>query len=200
MEAVGRSDGTSAAAGRGRLPGPGPRGLPGQEIVPPVSPHRRESPSASTTIRVGWSGPSRNLAWAIGRADVETLVGERRTPPGRVEVERGRTRAPPKISKPRPFGSPCATREIENVPTEPLANVAVKVAMSSLSTASFSSLTSPPRWPTVTPTANGTLGREGVEDGPADTGHRAADVLPEVDHVAADVGKCATPGRRGSAS
>ena len=44
---------------------------------------------------------------------------------------------------------------MENVPTAPLAKVAVKVAMSSLSTASFSSPTSPPPCPTVTPAGTG---------------------------------------------
>ena len=61
----------------------------------------------------------------------------------------------PNTSKPSPLGRPCATLEIEKVPTEPLANLAVKVAMSSLSTASVSSPTSPPAWPTVMPTGTG---------------------------------------------
>ncbi len=62
----------------------------------------------------------------------------------------------PKISNPRPLGSPCEMREIEKVPTAPLVKVAVKVAMSSLSTVSRSWLTAPPAaWPTVAPSGTG---------------------------------------------
>ena len=64
--------------------------------------------------------------------------------PGRFRSNAAEPRSA-KTSKPSPFGRPCATREIENVPTAPFAKVAVNVAMSSLSTGSFSSLTAPPR-------------------------------------------------------
>jgi hypothetical protein len=44
-------------------------------------------------------------------------------------------------SKPSEFGRPKATREADSVPVAPDANVAVKVAMSSFSTGSRTSLT-----------------------------------------------------------
>src|SRR5690348_15747678 len=58
-------------------------------------------------------------------------------------------------SNPRLLGSPYATREADSVPVAPEANVAVKVARSSFSTGSRTSLTAAPAWPTTAPSGSG---------------------------------------------
>jgi len=69
---------------------------------------------------------------------------------------RSNVAAPPlaKTSKPSAFGWPYATRDTENVPAAPDANVAVNVATSSFSTGSKVSLSSVAAWPMAVPSGS----------------------------------------------